>query len=722
MPSQPVLRLLGVCPGACLGACLAAGPLALGAQQPTRADSARRDSLAAQALAAATITVTRTPSSVARAPWAVGVVDKASLSGAQATLGIDEALPAIPGVFVANRYNYSVDQRLSIRGAGSRANFGLRGVKVLLDGIPQSSPDGQSQLTNIDLGDISRVEVLRGSASTLYGNGSGGVISFTTDLSAPDPLSETVRLTTGAFGMRKAQVRVAGRTESTVSSLSVSRTTTDGFRQYSSADTRQLMAATDWMASDATTVQFRASATATPEALNPGALTFAEYAANRDSAAGTNILRGASRANSQNQLSVRVRHVDGAFEWSAATYLQRRLVDNPLATAPPGTAGAKVGTLSGLGRWIEGLRLDGAWSSCACETAVRLSAGFDAQRSDDRRRNWRATGGHPSVATDTLFLDQREMVTSFGPFALATWAPVRDVTLSAGVRWDQLSFEVKDHFLADGADNSASRTMSATSGHFGASWSAHPAITPYVNVSTAFETPTTTELNGRADGAGGFNPDLGPQTVHTIEAGVRGAVAGTVTYSLSVFRASATGAIIQYLETNGRAYFRNAGETRNQGLEAGLEWRLADWLSATMAWTESDYKFVSYRIPNGAKTDTLDGKREAGVPERAVRVGLRGRWGAWTLDADHSTASDLFADDKNTLRVDGWGRGVLNVRAGWDAPLGRLQFHPFVAVNNLLNTPYVASVTLNGAGGRVLEPGPLVNWYLGMDVGWRGAK
>ncbi|MBI3566995.1 MAG: TonB-dependent receptor [Gemmatimonadetes bacterium] len=705
-----------------------AAPVAAGAQRPApparaATDSAQvADSLAPRRLDATTITVTRTPSAVTRAPWAIGVVDKASLAGALATLGIDEALPAIPGVFVANRYNYALDQRLSIRGAGARANFGLRGVKVLLDGIPQSSPDGQSQLTNVDLGDVSRVEVLRGSASTLYGNGSGGVIAFTSDLSSPEPFTPTARVTAGAFGMRKEQLRTAGRAGDWVGALSLSRTTTDGFRQYSGAELRQAMAGADWSASDATTVQFRASAAATPFAQNPGALTFAEYAANRDSAAATNIARGASRTVSQTQFSVRAAHVERTFDWSVAAYLQRRLVDNPLATPPPGTGGARVGTLSGLGRWIEGLRLDAAWTPCGCSDGPRLSAGLDAQRSDDRRRNWRATGGHPSVPTDTLLLDQRELVGSLGPFALATWSPVPAVTLSAGARWDQITFDVHDHFLADGADNSGSRTMSAASGHAGATWALHDAFAPYVNVSTAFETPTTTELNSRPDGLGGFNQDLGPQTVHTVEVGARGRFGDAVTYTLSLFRAQATGAIVQYLETNGRAWFRNAGETRNDGLELGVEARLAPWLAATAAWTESDYRFVRYRVPNAAKTDTLDGKREAGVPGRFVRLGLRARWGAWTLDADHSTAASLFADDRNTQPVDGWGRGVLDVRAAWSGEFARLQFHPFVAVDNLLDTPYVASVTLNGAQGRVLEPAPLRNWYLGMDVGWHVAK
>jgi len=698
------------------------------AQGGARPDSARAagDSARVQRLADVRVSVTRAEASAQRVPWAVGLQDKVDLTRGQATLGIDEALNNLPGVYVANRYNYSLDQRLSIRGAGARANFGIRGVKVLLDGVPQSLPDGQNQLTNIDLGNISRVEVLRGSASSLYGNGSGGVIAFTTDLSAPDGLDQSARVTGGSFGTTKVQARTSGRSGPLVGSLSLSRTTVDGFRQYSRADVRQLVGALDFTLGGATSLQVRASHTEMPTALNPGALTLAEYATNRDSAAATNIARGATKAISQSQYSVRMRHDAGTFgEWAAVAYVVRRFVDNPLATAPPGTTGAAIGTYSTLNRWVTGVRLDGTRSLCACADsarAPRLAIGFDLERSFDIRRNSRATGGHPSVATDTLFLKQDESVIALGPFATLTWSPVAPLTLNVGARWDDLRFDVKDHFLADGADNSGTRDMTAVSGHVGASYVITGALTPYLNYSTAFESPTTTELNARPDGTGGFNADLGPQRIRTLEGGVRGSLSDRLSYSLSAFNSYADDAIIQYLETNGRAYFRNAGRTHNTGVEAGMAARAARWLDVSVAWTEANYRFVTYRVPNRAITDTLDGKREAGVPDRFVRLGVRAHWRQASLDADHTWSGSMFADDKNTVKVDDWGRGALNVRLAWSGTFGALALAPFVAANNLLNQAYVGSVTLNGANNRVLEPAPLRNYYAGMELGWRVAR
>jgi iron complex outermembrane receptor protein len=689
-------------------------------------DSAKTDSAAAQRLAGVRVSVARSDQSAQRAPWAIGVQTKADLSGARATLGIDEALPNIPGVYVANRYNYALDQRLSIRGAGARANFGLRGVKVLLDGVPQSLPDGQSQLTNIDLADIARVEVLRGSASSLYGNGSGGVISMTTDLSSPDRLGMTARYTGGSFGLSKYQLRSAGRTGDLVGSLSLSRTTVDGFRQYSRGDTRQLMGALDYALSANDALSLRVGAAATPTAENPGALTAAEYAKNPDSAAAVNVQRGASRAVSQEQLSLRYHHADARSDYAAVAYVQRRLVDNPLATSPPAPTGALNGMRSTLSRWVTGVRLDGSRTLWDAPTAPRLAVGADFQQSGDLRRNQRNTAGKIQAATDTLLVNQNEIVSAIGAFSQLLWSPLAPLTVSAGLRYDDLTFQVRDHFFGDKADNSGTRAMSATTGHLGATWVVNDALTPYATWSTAFESPTTTELSSRPDGQGGFNPDLGPQRIHTIEGGARGALGARTSYTLSVFQSYADDAIIQYLETNGRAYFRNAGRTRNRGIEAGAGVRAASWLDLSAAYTWANYIFDRYRVQRGAVTDTLDGKTQAGIPEHFLRLIARAHWGNYTLDADHTRSTALWADDRNTQRIPGWGRGVVNLRAAWSGAFTGawrdVRVMPFAAVNNLLDEHYVGAVTLNGAGARTIEPAPRRNFYFGLEMGWRAVR
>jgi iron complex outermembrane receptor protein len=295
--------------------------------------------------------------------------------------------------------------------------------------------------------------------------------------------------------------------------------------------------------------------------------------------------------------------------------------------------------------------------------------------------------------------------------------------VSAGGRYDRVRFDVGDRFLRDGQDDSGARSMPAWSGHLGASITGTEAFSPYANIATSFETPTTTELQARQDGRGGFNPDLGPQRAVSAEVGARGTVLGRVTYSASVYRARVRDALVQFLETSGRAYFRNAGRTENQGAELSANVRASGALSVEGAYTYSHLRFGEYRVqtvgPSGARVDTLDGNWLPGVPAHQLRLGLRSTLArGLTLDADHTWTSAVYADDRNTLRVEGWGPGVLNARVAWSGVVRQGRVEPFLGVQNALDHPYVASVTVNGAFGRVREPGPLRTFYLGMELGW----
>ena len=288
----------------------------------------------------ARLTVTRTTEPLSRAPFATGVLDRDDLQRGRQAIGIDEALNNLPGVVVSNRYNFSLDQRISIRGFGSRSNFGVRGLKILLDGIPQTLPDGQSQLTNIDFADLERAEVLKGASSSLYGNASGGVISFQTERAAPGPFAQRVRVQGGdgersGDGFYKWQSWTSGRAGSVSGTLSVSQFKADGFRQHSAAEFRQLSAGVDYAISGSTLGTLRLSLADNPEAQNPGALTLAEYLANPDSAAGNNILRGADKDAQQHQLALGLRHYDTAGnQYDVAVFGLLRDLANPLA-APP---------------------------------------------------------------------------------------------------------------------------------------------------------------------------------------------------------------------------------------------------------------------------------------------------------------------------------------------------------------------------------------------------
>src|SRR6187551_288958 len=232
-------------------------------------DSAPRDSSQVPVLPDLTV-ITRAPVPRSRLPRAVGVLDSTALRRGRSGSGLAESLNDLPGILVADRGNYSLDQRISIRGSGSRAAFGTRGVTVLLDGIPQTLPDGQSQLSNVDLGDIDEVEVLRGSSSALYGNGAGGVVSLLSAPAAEQPLVGRARLVGGAFGLRKWQGWGSARRGPFSATASLSRTTLDGFREHSAAELRRLGLGASYDGA-ATRIRLHFRAADDPRAENPGA-------------------------------------------------------------------------------------------------------------------------------------------------------------------------------------------------------------------------------------------------------------------------------------------------------------------------------------------------------------------------------------------------------------------------------------------------------------------
>ena len=646
------------------------------------------------------VTVTRSADRLRRLPVAASVVESADLRGAGPSGGLSEVLDAVPGVHVANRYNFSLDQRLSIRGFGSRSNFGARGIRILLDGVPQTLPDGQSQLSNVDFGDLGRIEILRGAASSLYGNASGGVISLQSAPISAGSFGQAVRVDGGAFGARRWMSRTTARSGRVAGAVSISRFTTDGFRDHSGADLRQLSATVEAGVAPGTTVTARFAAADHPRADNPGALTPAEYAARRDAAAPNNLARLAGKVVDQQQLSLRLHRVGAAGELGLTVYGLRRDLENPIAT----------GTYIAVDRVAGGARLDLSRRLGSSPSAPRITGGVDVQAMRDDRTNRVADAGRP---TDSIEVDQRERVRELGPFLQVQWPVSSLVLVEAGGRYDRVAFTVADRHLTDGFDDSGQRTLSAWSGHAGASLVLGAALIPYANVSTAFETPTTTELGNRPDGSGGFNEELGPQRAVTFELGARG-MAGPIGYSAAGFVGRVRDAIVQSGEIGGRAFFRNAGRVRQDGIELGASAR-----ASSVATLRAAYTFAAFRFGEGdaGAADGVAGRRLPGVPRHFAQLALGLVPGAGVrVDVGHAVSSAVAADDANTVTVPGWGGGVTDVRVSWSASVGGVVLTPTAGINNLFDRAYVGAVTINGFGGRVIEPAPGRNGYLGLEV------
>jgi len=679
-------------------ACALVMPAAVLGQQP---DTVR------DTLPAIVVSATRAERPLSRTAAAVTTVTRSDISAARPTLGLDEALSSVAGVIDINRYNFSLDQRLSIRGFGARAAFAVRGVKVLVDGIPQTLPDGQGQLTNLDLSEVDHIEVERGSASALFGNATGGVISIWTDPTARAPLTEDARVVAGQFDGGRTWSKWSSTTRARVGEgsamLTASRLSYQGERDHSAADQRDLNARLHLPLGDQWQIAAVAAYGDDPRADNPGALTNAELHANADSAAPANLNRNAGKAVSQGQGGITVRRVfDNGGEADATIYGFTRDLHNPQTFA-----------FIRLKRFDYGARFTAAEPFAVGRLPQVLTFGFDLQRQRDDRVNFNYVGATATADTSRQ-LDQLEHVTEAGPFVQSAISLTPRLTATAGLRYDWVSFQVDDR-LVDSIkaltnpiylNDSGRRLMRSLSGSFGAAFSPSERFTIYGNVGSSFETPTTTELANRPDTLGGFNPTLQPQRAWNYELGARGEH-DRLRWSAALFQADVKNELIPFQEPSSpqRVFYRNAAAARHRGLELSADAIAVPGVRVGVTYTYSHFRYVAGDRPL------------AGVPDHWLRTLLAvhpwGAGGGW-MELETVHASSQLLSDAASTRAGGWWRSDL--RVGWGGDVSDVRLDPFFAIENLFNHRYVASVTVNAAAGRFYEPAPGRSFYLGVEL------
>ena len=674
--------------------------LALIASALTLAPAAgRTQDTSRTSLPAVNVTATREgPRPALDLPYAVTLTRPHALAAARRT-GVDELLFAVPGVALANRQNPAQDPRVSIRGFGARSAFGVRGVRVLQDGVPVTLPDGQTPVDVLDLEGAERVEVVRGSASSLYGNAAGGVIDvrsrapasrFTpwarvvAAASTPTVTATGASGTIGGLGITSSATRIVGR----------------GYRDYSDQRATRGAVRLLFMQRDderAAPLTFSARITDVSRAESPGALTRAQFDADPRQADPLSVRKGASKTVRQGDLSLVATHSLGARATvDASVFGSARTLANPLTQAIVDVKRASGGA---------SMRVSGQGRAGAHE--VRLSGGVDAQWLNDDRQEYDNCIGVVCTGVTTERgaprKNQRELVGSMGPFVRGEVSVLPGLLASAGVRSDAVRFQLRDRLVtATNPDDSGERTLHAVSPSAGIVWRVQPLASVYGNVSSSFETPTTTELGNKEDGSAGINPSLQPQRTVTVELGAKGVLVGTgLRWDAAAFEARARDELVPFdiPNGNGRRYFRNAGRTQRRGGEVGLDADVGR-LTLRAAYDYSRFRYVSYVVG----TTSYAGRRIPGVPEHALMTSATVRVGAFTLSTTADLAGTVDVDDANTAQAP--GRAIIGVGAGRELLVGGARLATLVALQNVGGVRSAGSVSVNATGGKFYEPAP----------------
>ncbi|GAB5517851.1 MAG: TonB-dependent receptor [Rhodothermales bacterium] len=607
---------------------------------------------------------------VQASPYAVTVQARATETlNSRTDASLTAALRQLPGVWMGDRGHFAIGERLSVRGMGWRANFGVRGVQVLLDGIPLTMPDGQAILDLADPSLIRSAELIRGPSALFWGNGSGGVLALTTLSASPPTLR--LRAMRGSFGQQHLLAEAGTQFGPSRLHGYVSDLRQDGYRAYSSG--RFTRAGARWSTSITPHTLLRLTAAfADQDAENPGAINQAQLDADRRSARDLNVTRQAAKYSQQIQGALQAEHRLPGGMLSGTVWMLSRDLDNPLTF-----------TYVDLNRLAYGTRLSGQGTT----NRWRWGVGLDAARMDDDRLNLPNNNG---TAGEVPTLDQQETVTNIAASGFATYRLSNALALNAGLRYDAIRFELSDK-LFDNGDQSGNRSFNALSPGLGVSVQPNT-VTYYANVRTAFETPTTTELVNRPDNQSGFNPNLNPSRILGGEIGARGSVANLF-LDVALYAADVSDRLQPAEAADGRTYYQNSGGTVHQGLEIAVYWAPTPHLTLEGTGSTNRYRF-----------DELDATLP-GLPASQASFALTydAPFGLARLSTQH--VPDYYVNDANTIESPGYTLLDMDLSLT-TLTFGSVHLQPTVRLGNLLDATYNGAVIINGFGGRFFEPAP----------------
>lgn len=647
------------------------------------------------------VSATRIPTNWLKLPLAASQIGAQEIHAGRQGLGLDEVLATVPGLFFQNRYNFAQDLRISIRGFGARANFGIRGIKLFADDIPLTMPDGQGNVDSIDLGSAKRIEVIRGPVSAVYGASGGGVIQIFTE-DGPEQPTLSAKGSLGSYGYEFGQLKAGGQFGSLNALLNLSATELDGYREQSRFEQTLFNSKFRYDWQDGSSLTLVINAVDSPQADDPGALTASEAAANRRQAAPRNLQYNAGEKLDQQQLGLAWRKPLSANSelllrgYGVARRLQNRL---PFDINSNGQGGSVD-----LDRKAAGLGGQWNWSTSLGEgrqNRLVLGAELDDQR--DLRERYANNRGQLGVLTTR----QDEDVSARAVFIENAWDFSQQWTLTLGARFDRMEYAVRDRLGA----GSGQTDFSQFSPMAGLVYSRSELWNWYGNISTAFDPPTISEL-ANPDGPTGFNQNLKSQQATNYELGLRGMLRPDWQYELAVYHIDVTDEIVPFeLAGSGQSFFRNAGRSTHQGFEAATRLELLAGLTAGLSYTFTDLVYDEFTEAG----NDYAGNTIPGVPQHQAAFDL-----AWQHDSgfyagwDTLYVGSLQANNANTVATDAYL--VSNLRLGYRYEGESWSFEPYAGVYNLFDEAYNGNIRVNAAFGRYYEPAPGRNGYAGLQL------
>jgi len=669
-------------------------------------------------LAPVVVTATRIERTLFDVPASVEVIGRDTIRDAQLRVNLSESVGRVPGVVVLERQNYAQDLQISIRGFGSRSTFGVRGVRLYVDGVPASFADGQGQVSHFPLNAAEKIEVLRGPFSALYGNSSGGVIALTTELK-PQPFRSEASGAYGANSTWRIGVDAVGGTDPLAFAIDAGRFSTDGTRPHSEAqrDTLNLR----WASLDSPLGRLRLAlnSISMPQVQDPLGLTRVQFDADPDQTTAVAPQFDTRKTTRQTTAAVDVEsRLSDRASLKAAAWIGTRAVEQfqaiPVSTQlNPRSPGGVID----LDRTSGGVDVRSVWEVGNATATI----GIDVERMEEKRRGYENFVGPQLGVQGQLRRDEVNRVESIDPYAQIELRWGDAWRLNAGVRASRVHFSSQDHYIVGvNGDDSGSTSYSAVNPILGVVFRPSPRSSLHFSYGRGFETPTLNELAYRPDGTAGLNTGLKAANSDNFEFGAKLQWTPTLLVTAAVFSIKTRDDLVVLSNSGGRSGFGNAGQTKRDGAEFAFDWRISPRLSAYASAAYINARFETTYLTCGPPPCTTPsvpvsaGNKLPAVPARTAFVEAKYRFDGADLSTQLRTQSALFVDDRNTDRAA--GHAVVGLKATRSLDVGKYRARAFVRIDNVFDHRYAGSVIVNEANGRFFEPAPGRTWLVGLDV------
>ena len=648
------------------------------------------------------------------APAAVQRIDRQAIEGGGPQINLSESLVRAPGLTILERQNYAQDLQISIRGFGARSAFGVRGIRLMIDGIPATTPDGQGQSSSVSLTSTDHIEVLRGPLAQLYGNSSGGVIQAFTKDAAKVP-SVDYQYYLGSYGMHRADYQFSDTVGDYGLVADYGTFSTSGYRANSAAERKQFNGKLSFEPNEQTKVNVVFNQFDMPLAQDPLGLTRQQLIDDPTQAGNNAVVKFTRKVVLQNQLGSSIKYaVDADNAFTARVYYGTRENLQYLAAT----------TWVGLNRtyYGTGLQYNGRaeWQG----TPIEWAAGYEFDKSTERRQGGLSLLGEKRAGSLTRDEDNEAQNNDF--FVQATAHVSEQISLVGGLRQSNVTFNSSDYYITDGIGSGTAK-FSATSPVLGLTWHANDNLNIYANYGQGFESPTLAEMaySGTTLGTfvNSFNTDVKAASSKHYELGAKWVPTRNTRLDIAVYQIDTSDEIVVLFNNSGKVSYQNAPGTSRIGWELAAASQLSDHFSTSISTSAIDAK---YSQAFNAGTAIPSGNKIPGIPDSSTFAEI-----AWASEAftpktksplgtrvalEWQQAGRIFANDLNTESTD--GRSVFNLslsqRWAWNQSLVTL----YGRLNNISDARYVGSVLVNQTATppQSYEPAMPFNWVVGLSL------